>query len=149
MPPIPTLSEAATIDAIFRLPRTLAVVGLSPRPERESYGVAAAMQGYGWRVVPINPNARPPLILGQACYPSLEEAAEQVPGIALVNVFRRSEEALEVAMEAIAIGAQALWLQLGVESDEAVALAQEAGLWVVQNRCIKLAWRGWRLQNPA
>lgn len=139
-------AEKAPFDAIFRNPRTVAVVGLSPQPDRASYGVAAALQSYGWRIVPINPNATH--ILGEVCYPSLAEAALQVPGIALVNVFRRSAEVLPIAQAAIAIGAKGLWLQLGVRHDEAAALARAAGLLVVQDLCLKVQYRQWLGTQP-
>ena len=139
-------TEKALFDAIFRNQRTVAVVGLSPQPDRASYGVAAALQKYGWRIVPINPNAAQ--ILGEVCYPSLADAALQVNGIALVNVFRRSAEVLPIAQAAIAIGAKGLWLQQGVRHDEAAALARAAGLLVVQDRCLKVEYRQWLSTQP-
>ena len=113
--------------------QTIAVVGLSPRAERPSYGVARYLLAQGYRIIPVNPAHEE--ILGLKCYPSLKAIPEPVE---VVDVFRRAEHALPVAEEAVAIGARALWLQLGIMNDEAVRLAEEAGLLAVQNRCIKI-----------
>jgi len=116
--------------------RTVAVVGLSPRPERDSHRVAAYMQRQGWRIVPVNPNA-PGRILGEPVYASLSEAAQHVR-IELVNCFRNSADIPPVVNEAIAIQAPAVWMQLGVAHAEAAATARKAGLRLVQNRCLKI-----------
>jgi uncharacterized protein len=131
------MTEAQAIAAILASCRSVAVVGLSPKPHRDSFDVARAMQAQGWRIIPINPNATQ--ILGEPVYPSLLEAAKH-ERIELVNVFRNSAEVLPVAQEAVAIGAKAFWLQLGIENAEAARLATAAGLWVVQNRCLKVEW---------
>lgn len=130
------MSQAQDIRAILRDCRTVAVVGLSPRPERDSHRVAQYMQGQGWRIVPVNP-AGGAQILGEQVYPSLTEAARHVR-IELVNCFRRSEDIPPLVDEAIAIGASAVWMQLGVEHEAAAARARAAGLRVVQNRCLKI-----------
>ena len=126
-------TEAHTIADLVSRPRTVAVVGLSPKPHRESFKVAQYMQRQGWRIVPINPNASE--ILGEKVYTSLTEAAA-VEKIELVNVFRNSDDVPPVVDEAIAIGAPALWLQLGIRHDAALAHAQAAGLQCVQNKCL-------------
>jgi predicted CoA-binding protein len=131
------VTEAQRIAAILANCRTVAVVGLSPKPHRDSFDVARAMQAQGWRIIPVNPNATQ--VLGEPAYPSLLEAARH-ERIELVNVFRNSHEVLPVAQEAVAIGAKGLWLQLGVENEQAAQLASAAGLWVVQNRCLKVEW---------
>jgi predicted CoA-binding protein len=113
--------------------RSVAVVGLSPKPHRDSYRVSRYMQQQGWRIIPINPNATE--VLGETAYPNLSAAA-QVERIDLVNVFRNSEDVPPVVDEAIALGARALWLQLGVVHDAAVDKARAAGLWAVQDRCL-------------
>jgi predicted CoA-binding protein len=118
--------------------RTVAVVGLSPKAHRESYGVAQYMQSQGWRIIPINPNASE--ILGETAYPSLQAAARHHP-IELVNVFRNSEDVPPVVDEAIAVGAKAVWLQLGIEHAAAAQKARDAGLQVVQNKCLKVEYR--------
>ncbi len=115
--------------------RTVAVVGLSPKPHRASFEVAQYLQARGFRIIPVNPNARE--VLGEKAYASLAEAAQQEQ-IDLVDVFRNSEDTPPVVEEAIAIGARALWLQLGVRHDAALARAHAAGLVAVQDRCIKI-----------
>lgn len=127
------MTDAETLRSLLHPPRTVAVVGLSPKPHRESFKVAAYMQRQGWRIVPINPNAAE--ILGEKAYPSLTEAAAH-EAIALVNVFRNSEDVPPVVAEAIAIGAPAIWLQLGIRHDAALAQAQAAGLLCVQDKCL-------------
>ena len=126
-------SESTDMAHILEHCRTVAVVGLSPKPHRDSYAVSRYMQAQGWRIVPINPNASS--ILGETAYPSLTEAAQH-HRIELVNVFRNSVDVPPVVDEAIAIGAQAVWLQKGVVHDIATQKARDAGLRVVQNRCL-------------
>ncbi len=126
--------EARTIAAILQSTRTIAVVGLSPRPERDSHHVAQYLQQQGYRIVPVNPMAAGQSILGEPCWPSLTEAARH-HRIDLVDVFRNSAEVPPIADEAIAVGARALWLQLGVRHDGAAARARAAGLQVVQDHC--------------
>ncbi|PQA77808.1 CoA-binding protein [Rhodoferax sp. TS-BS-61-7] len=129
------LTETQTIAELVAKPLTVAVVGLSPKPHRDSFGVAQYMQAHGWRIVPINPNASE--ILGEKAYATLSEAAQH-EHIDLVNVFRNSEDVPPVVDEAIAIGAPALWLQLGIAHEVAAAKARAAGLRVVQNKCLKV-----------
>ena len=124
------------IRAILRECRTVAVVGLSPRPERDSHRVARYLQAQGWRIVPVNPKTQD-TILGEPVHASLREAARHAQ-IDLVNCFRNSADIPPIADEAIAIGARALWLQLGVQHDEAARRARAAGLRVVQNRCLMI-----------
>ena len=133
------MSQTETIRQILATCRTVAVVGLSPKPERASFEVARYMQAHGWRIIPVNPVAAASglTILGEPVYASLQEAAQHAT-IDLVDVFRNSADVPPVAQEAIAIGARALWLQLGIETAQAAAAAQAAGLWVVQNRCLKV-----------
>ena len=118
---------------ILQTCRTIAVVGLSPKPERDSHHVAEYLQQQGYRIVPINPMATD--ILGERCWPTLSEAAQHLK-IDLVDVFRNSADVPPIAEEAIAIGAGALWLQLGVRHDDAAAQARAAGLQVVQQQCM-------------
>ncbi len=110
--------------------RTWAVVGLSPDPRRPSHGVAARLQSWGYRVVPINPNCDE--VLGEPAYPDLASAPG---GIEVVDIFRRSRFAGEHVDEAISIGAKAVWLQLGVIDEAAAQRARDAGLDVVMDRC--------------
>ena len=129
------MTQENTITHILTHYRTVAVVGLSPKPHRDSHEVAAYMQAHGWRIVPINPNATE--VLGEKAYPSLTEAARH-ERIELVNCFRNSADIPPLVDEAIAIGAKAVWMQLGIEHAAAAEKATAAGLWVVQNRCLKI-----------
>lgn len=133
------LTEQQAITHILTHCRTVAVVGLSPKAQRVSYYVAAYMQAQGWRIVPVNPVAAASgmPILGERVYATLTEAARHEK-LDLVNVFRNSEDVPPVVEEAIALGLSALWLQLGIAHDEALARAKEAGMVAVQDRCIKV-----------
>ncbi len=113
--------------------KRIAVVGLSNKPERTSYQVAKYMQEAGYEIIPVNPTITESL--GQKAYPSLKEIPGQVD---IVNVFRRSEDTVGPAREAVAIGAKVLWLQLGIANEEAFQIADQAGLKVVMDRCIKV-----------
>jgi predicted CoA-binding protein len=118
--------------------KTIAVVGLSPKPHRDSFRVAKYMQDHGFRIVPINPNAHE--VLGEKAYASLTEAAQH-ERIDMVNCFRNAEDIPPIAAEAIAMGAKSLWLQLGVVNDAAAKEATDAGLVVVQNLCLMVEHR--------
>ena len=126
------------LRALLARTRTIAVVGLSPSLHRTSHGVASYMRAHGFRIIPVNPNAQE--VFGEKAYPTLTEAARHAQ-IELVNVFRRSEDVPPVMQQAIAIGAPAVWLQLGIRNDEAAAQARAAGLVVVQDRCIMVEHR--------
>jgi predicted CoA-binding protein len=132
-------TQSQAISHILKNCRTVAMVGLSPKAHRESYHVAAYMQAQGWRIVPVNPvaaaSAEP--ILGEKVYASLADAARHEK-IDLVDVFRNSEDVPPVVDEAIALQMPAIWLQLGISNDAALAKAQAAGLVVVQDRCLKI-----------
>lgn len=133
-----SLPHAERIPYILRHYRTIAVVGLSPKPHRASFEVANYLQGHGYRIIPINPNVTE--VLGEKAYATLQEAAQH-EAIDLVDCFRNSEDIPPIVEEAIAIGAKALWMQLGVSHPEAAAKAEAAGLLVVQDRCIKIDHR--------
>lgn len=129
------------IDTVLARTRRIAVVGLSDNPWRASHDVAADLQRRGYEIVPVNPNVDE--VLGERAWPSLGD----VPGeVDLVDVFRREEHLPGVAREAAAIGAPALWNQLGLRSDEARRIADEAGMDYVENACLKveIARRGVR-----
>ena len=125
------------IRHILQTTRTCAVVGLSPKPHRDSFIVARVLQAHGWRILPVNPAAQGSQILGETVYATLADAAKD-HGIDLVDVFRNSEDAAAVVDEAIAVHAKAVWLQLGVVNDAAIQRARAAGLRAVQDRCIKI-----------
>ncbi len=126
-------TDAPTLRRILTACRTIAVVGLSAEWHRPSYFAAKYMQQHGYRIVPVNP--RYPEVLGERCYPSLMDIPHPVD---MVDVFRRTEDVLPIAEQAIAIGAKCLWQQLGVRNLEADALARAAGLDSVIDRCVKI-----------
>ena len=119
------------IAEILRVGRTIAVVGLSAKRYRPSYGVAEYMQRAGYRIIPVNPHETE--ILGEKCYPDLESVPEPID---IVDIFRRSEYVPEIVEAAIRKGAKVVWMQEGVIHEEAARRAQEAGLEVVMDRCI-------------
>lgn len=135
---VPTLPPVERLPYILTHCRTIAVVGLSPKPHRASFGVARYMQGQGYRIIPVNPNATE--VLGEKAYASLTEAAQH-EHIDLVNCFRNSEDIPPIVDEAIAIGAKAVWMQLGIRHPAAAAQAEAAGLLVVQDHCLMVDHR--------
>jgi uncharacterized protein len=110
---------------------TIAVVGASSNPEKSSYGIMRKLQSVGYHVIPVNP--RETEVLGERAYPSLSDVP--VP-IDIVDVFRRSEDTPAIADEAVKVGAKALWLQSGIENEEAATRAKAAGLTVVMDSCL-------------
>ena len=128
-----------TIPALLADSRTIAVVGLSSNPERPSYEVARYLQAHGYRIIPVNPTYAGRQILGEHCYSTLTEAAQNAGvKIDMVDCFRRSEYIASLVDEAIAIGARSVWMQLGVIDHAAAAKARAAGLAVVMDKCIKI-----------
>lgn len=118
--------------------RHIAIVGISADPYRPSHFVAIYLQAEGYDIIPINPRYAGQTILGKRVYATLTEAKEAGKQIEIVDVFRKAEDVPPVADEAIAIEARVLWLQLGIRNDEAAQRAEQAGLTVVQNRCMKI-----------
>ena len=132
-------SERAADEQAARFLRqitTIAVVGLSDNPGRNSYEVAAYLQSQGYEIVPVNPNAR--MVLGRTARPSLRDVEGKID---LVDVFRKSEAVAEIIDDAIAVGAGGVWLQLGISDEEAEKRARDAGLFVVSNRCLMMEHR--------
>src|SRR3984957_7909478 len=119
------------IDAILRSARTIAVVGLSSKRFRPSYGVAEFMQRAGYRIIPVNPEERE--VLGEKAYPDLDSVPEAID---IVDIFRRSEFVPAIVEAAIRKGAKTIWMQEDVIHEEAARRAEEAGLEVVMDRCI-------------
>ena len=114
--------------------RVIAVVGISSKPSRPSYGVASYLQEHGYRIVPVNPNETE--VLGERVYASLLDIPREIR-VDVVDVFRRAEHTPEVAREAVAIGARVLWLQEGIVNEEAARIATEGGLEVVMGVCFR------------
>ncbi len=127
------VDDIAGLRRILTRSRTLAVVGLSASWYRPSYFAAKYMQDHGYRVIPVNPNYRE--VLGEKCYPSVAAIPDPVD---IVDCFRKPDEMPALASEAAAKGAKVLWMQLGIRNEEAARIAEEAGLDVVQNRCVKI-----------
>jgi uncharacterized protein len=127
------MEDINTLRRILRETKTIAVVGLSADWYRPSFFAAKYMQEHGYRIVPVNPKY--PEILGEKCYKSLRD----IPGkVDLVDVFRKTQDVMPIAEEAIAIGARVLWQQLGVRNEAAAAKASQAGLDTVMDRCVKI-----------
>ncbi len=133
----------AAVDKILRTYATITVVGASNATDKAAHYVPVHMQEHGWRIVPVNP--RGGTIVGERAYRTLSEAPQ--PG--LVNVFRPSDQTPEIARQAVAAGATALWLQLHISSDEARRIAEDAGLLYVEDRCLIVEQRRLRLEAPA
>jgi predicted CoA-binding protein len=127
------MDDINTLRRILRDSRVIAVVGLSADWFRPSYFAAKYMLEHGYRVIPVNPKY--PEILGQRCYKTLRDVPEKID---LVDIFRKTQDVIPIAQDAIAIGAKVLWQQLGVRNEEAAALARQAGLEAVMDRCVKI-----------
>jgi uncharacterized protein len=138
------MSDIHTLRQILANCRTIAVVGLSPQWHRPSFFAAKYMQSHGYRIVPVNPLVAREggSILGEPCHATVQDAASALAAqgqrIDMVDCFRKSEDIPPLADSAVEIGAKCLWLQLGVEHPEAEARAAQAGLQVVQDRCVKI-----------
>ncbi len=127
------MATIATLHRILRQYKTIAMVGLSNSPHRPSYFAAKYMQHHGYRIIPVNPRYEE--VLGETCYPGIPEIPHPVD---IVDCFRKPQEIPLLAEQAIAAKAKCLWLQLGIEHPAAQKLAQDAGLDVVFNRCVKI-----------
>jgi predicted CoA-binding protein len=129
------MDDIPTLRRILKTNRVIAMVGLSANWYRPSYFAAKYMLDHGYRVIPVNPAYKD--VLGQKCYATLRDIPEKVD---IVDCFRKSEEILPLAEDAIAIGAKALWMQIGVINEAAAEKARKAGLDVVMNRCVKIEY---------
>jgi hypothetical protein len=127
--------DISTLRRILRDCRTIAVVGLSADWNRPSNFAAKYLQQHGYRIVPVNPRYAGSSVLGERCHASLEQVPHPVD---MVDVFRRTDDVLPIARQAIAIGAKCLWQQIGVVNVEAAQMAREAGLDTVMDRCVKI-----------
>jgi len=121
------------IRQLLETSKIIAVVGLSDKPERDSYRVAEYLQRQGYRIIPVNPTVD--AVLGEKSYASVSDIPASVD---IVDIFRRSDAVGPVVEDAIAAGARAVWMQLGIENEEAAQAAEAAGLQVVMDRCIKI-----------
>ena len=126
-------TDINTLRRILKESKTLAIVGLSANWYRPSFFAAKYMQEHGYRIIPVNPAYQE--VLGEKCYPSLKDIPEEID---MVDCFRKSEDIEPIAKQAIEIGAKVLWMQLGVTNEKAANMAREAGLEVVQDRCVKI-----------
>lgn len=133
-----TYEEQQTIEKILRTAHTIATVGLSSDPTRPSQIVPAYLQSQGYRIIPVNP--RLTTELGEKAYASLADVPEAID---VVQIFRRSDEVGPIVDAAIAAGAKAVWMQLGIADEEAAARARAAGLDVVMNQCMKVQHMRW------
>ena len=133
----------AIVERILTTYDTITVVGASGAPEKAAYYVPVHMQQHGWRIIPVNPRAGE--LLGERAYRTLADIPEPV---GLVDVFRPSPATPDIARQAVAAGATALWLQLGIASAKARAIAEEAGLLYVEDRCLIIEQRRLGLSAP-
>ena len=129
------MDDISTLRRILRENHVIAVVGLSADWFRPSYFAAKYMQEHGYRVIPVNPRYAGRSVLGERCYASLREIPEQVD---IVDVFRKTEDVMPIAEDAIAIRAKVLWQQLGVRNEAAAAKARAAGMEAVTDHCVKI-----------
>jgi uncharacterized protein len=125
--------DEAVASEILRSARTVAVVGISEKPDRDSHRVAKYLKEHGYQIVPVNPKCQE--VLGEPCYSDLKSVPVHID---VVDIFRAADAIPGIVDDAIAVGASSVWMQLGLSHDEAAAKARKAGLAVVMNRCIKI-----------
>jgi hypothetical protein len=135
-----TAEDEKSITDLLASSKTIAVVGLSSKPYRSSFGVAEYLQSSGYRIIPVNPNETE--VLGEKSYAGLEDVPEKID---IVDIFRRSELVSDVVDAAIRVGARAVWMQQGVEDEASAKRARRAGLFVVMDHCIAQALHRRRL----
>jgi uncharacterized protein len=124
------------LNPIYERPKTIAVVGLSPNPDRASHGIAKYLMDQGYRIIPVNPMADE--VLGLKSYPNLQSIPESVD---VVQIFRKPEDVPAIVEDAIAIGAKVVWMQVGIVHEGAAEQARSAGLQVVMDRCMRATHR--------
>ena len=133
MKPGKIITEDSDIKEILENTKTIAIIGLSPKPERESNKVAIYLKGQGYRIIPVRPGQKE--ILGQSVFATLDDIKENVD---IVDVFRNPEQILPHAHEAMRVQPKVFWMQLGIENQEAAMLLVKAGIDVVMDKCIKI-----------
>jgi predicted CoA-binding protein len=129
--PAPVVPGDSELRSLLETARTIAVVGLSSKPDRHSYRVASYLQGAGYRIIPVNPNEAE--VLGERAHAELGEVRGPID---IVDVFRRPEHTPAVARQTLEVGARALWLQLGIVNEESGRIARAGGLMVVMGACL-------------
>jgi predicted CoA-binding protein len=130
------MNDDKMMKEILSSARTIASVGLSSNPAKESYGIVEYLKSQGYRVIPVNPNATE--VLGEKAYPDLSSVPEKID---VVQVFRKPEDVPPVVDEAIKVGAKAVWMQEGIINEEAAKKARAAGLQVVMDACMRVMHR--------
>jgi len=138
------LAPVKELKRIFSRYHTIAVVGLSPKTDRPSHQVAAYFQRAGYRIIPVNPGRSE--ILGRTCYPDLRAIPEPVE---VVDIFRRPDQVVPIVRDAVSIGAQVVWMQQGIINEEAAGIAEQAGLTVIMDRCMKVDHARFAGQSPS
>lgn len=133
MQTVDSLQDLSTIGKLLKKITSIAVVGLSPKENRPSNMVARYLMDKGYTIYPVNPGQKE--ILGEVCYPDLLSVPHKID---VVNIFRKSEDVPPVVEDAVAIGAQAVWMQQGISNDSAAEFAESEGIFVVMDRCIKI-----------
>lgn len=123
----------ANLKEILLESKNIAVVGISNNPEKPSYRVADYLKSKGYKIIPVNPNYQE--VLGERCYPNLSSVEDKID---IVDVFRKSEDVLPIAKEALNLDIKCFWMQLGIKNEEARQLLEQKGIVVVEDRCIKI-----------
>ena len=131
-PKQPASDEEQAVE-LLKKAKTVAVVGISAKEERDSHKVARYLKEHGYKIIPVNPGLKE--VLGEPCYPDLKSIPEHID---VVDIFRSVDAIPGIVDEAIAVGADAVWMQLGLAHEEAAEKARKAGLTVVMNRCMKI-----------
>ena len=129
----PSPAEEALASELLRSAKTVAVVGISEKENRDSHRVAKYLKDHGYKIIPVNPKLQE--VLGEPCYPDLKAVPDHID---VVDIFRSTDAIPGIVDEAIAVGAGSVWMQLGLAHDEAAEKARKAGLAVVMNRCMKI-----------
>jgi predicted CoA-binding protein len=127
------LAPIETLTRIFKESSVIAVIGLSPKTQRPSNMVARYLQQAGYRIIPVNPGQTE--ILGETCYPDLAAVPEKVD---VVDIFRRADQVEPIVRDAVAVGAKVIWMQQGIVNEAAARIAEQAGLTVIMDRCMKV-----------
>ena len=133
------------VQAIIKRMKSIAIVGISDKPDRPSYGVARYLQYKGFKIIPVNPSIKE--VLGEKAYPDLRSIPKELYPIEVVDIFRKPETVPEIVKAAIAIGAKVIWMQEGVVNNKAADEARAAGLKVIMNRCIKKTYSAFLLKK--